>query len=136
MEPEPRYKRARIVGFVVLVMAILGTFGGGKMGWITNVATDERVVPVGTDRAVAAVRSAAAAMPRWTQVKDDGRSFGWEARTKLLGFVDDVTVDVVPEGASSTRLRLRSASRVGLSDWGTNGRRLRAFVAAVDEQLR
>jgi uncharacterized protein (DUF1499 family) len=53
-----------------------------------------------------------------------------------VGFVDDVHVEVVPHGKNGALVSLRSASRVGLSDFGTNGRRLRAFLAALDEQLK
>jgi len=128
---EPRHKKARIAFFVALCVAILATFVGEHMGFLTNVATQERVLTVPPDEAVAAVRSAAATMPRWTSVRDDGRVLEWEARTALVGFVDDVKIEVLP-AAEGSRLLLRSASRVGLSDFGTNGRRLRAFLAALD----
>jgi uncharacterized protein (DUF1499 family) len=130
----PRHKSARIIFFVVLAVAIVATFTGEKMGLLTNVATDEHVVAASPEKTLAAVRTTAAAMPRWTSVKDDGRLLEWEARTKLIGFVDDVRIELSPEG-TGTRLRLRSASRVGLSDWGTNGRRLRSFLAALDKEL-
>jgi uncharacterized protein (DUF1499 family) len=131
----PKHKKARIVFLVVLAIAIVATFAGEKMGFITNVATDQRFVEASPEKALNAVRAAAAAMPRWTLTKDDGRVLEWEARTALIGFVDDVRVELVADG-SGTQLRLRSASRTGLSDLGTNGRCIRAFLALVDEKLK
>ena len=84
----------------------------------------------------------ARAMPRWTTVAEDPvrRRLHAEARTKRVGFVDDVTVwveDAAPAGApearaaAHSRLHARSRSRVGITDFGTNARRLRAYLAAV-----
>lgn len=47
--------------------------------------------------------------------------------TKWFGFKDDIAVRVSPEGAGS-RIDVRSKSRVGRSDIGTNARRIRAYV--------
>ena len=135
VSPPPKSKRARVVLFAVLALAIAATFGGEGLGLITNVAVRDRTLALSPAIAVAAVRSAAATMPRWTPVRDDGLVLTWEARTRLLGFVDDVKVEVFPAG-SGTRLRLRSASRVGASDFGTNGRRLDSFLEALDAQLK
>jgi uncharacterized protein (DUF1499 family) len=72
------------------------------------------------------------------------RALGWEIvaavpadgrleatdRTRWFGFRDDVVVRVRPDGAG-TRVDIRSVSRVGRSDLGTNARRIRAFVEAL-----
>lgn len=72
------------------------------------------------------------------------RGLGWEIvaadpaegrleatdRTRWFGFRDDVVVRVRPDGAGS-RVDVRSVSRVGRSDLGTNARRIRAFVEAL-----
>jgi uncharacterized protein (DUF1499 family) len=72
------------------------------------------------------------------------RGLGWEivaavpaegrleatARTRWFGFRDDVVVRVRPDGAGS-RVDVRSVSRVGRSDLGTNARRIRAFLSAL-----
>lgn len=105
------------------------------MGLITSVAADERVYPATQDEALAAARAVAGTLPRWKLVKDEGGVLAYEASTRLLKFVDDVTIEVAPEGTGS-RLKVRSRSRVGLSDFGTNGRRIRAFLAALEERLR
>ena len=73
------------------------------------------------------------------------RALGWEIvasvpaegrieaidTTLLFGFKDDVVIRVAADAAGS-RVDIRSASRVGRSDFGTNARRVRAFI----EKLR
>ena len=70
------------------------------------------------------------------------RSMGWDivavapqdrrieatATTLLFGFKDDVVIRVTPQGAAS-RVDVRSLSRIGGSDFGTNAKRIRAFLA-------
>ena len=57
-----------------------------------------------------------------------------EARTRLLGFTDDVWIQVAPQAAGS-RIAIRSASRVGFTDFGTNARRVRAYLARLAESV-
>ena len=52
-------------------------------------------------------------------------------RTPWFGFTDDQVVRVRPTPAGS-RVDIRSLSRVGGSDVGTNARRIRAFLAAIE----
>lgn len=73
------------------------------------------------------------------------RSLGWQIvaaapgegrleatdRTRWFGFRDDVVVRVVPETGGS-RVDVRSVSRVGRSDLGTNARRIRRFLEALE----
>ena len=79
---------------------------------------------------------------------DIARDLGWEIvatapaegrleatdRTRWFGFRDDVVVRVRPDGAGS-RVDVRSVSRVGRSDLGTNARRIRGFMAALRTAL-
>jgi uncharacterized protein (DUF1499 family) len=76
------------------------------------------------------------------------RGFGWEivaaapaegrleatARTRWFGFRDDVVVRVKADGAG-TRVDVRSVSRVGRSDLGTNARRIHRFLAALRAKI-
>ena len=76
------------------------------------------------------------------------KSMGWEVAaaesgegrieatdtTFWYGFKDDIVIRIRPEGTGS-RLDIRSKSRVGRSDIGTNAARIRKFVAALNEQL-
>ena len=56
--------------------------------------------------------------------------FFFEAKT-LLGFVDDVSLRV-RETQKNVIIDVRSASRFGESDLGTNGKRISGFLAQVD----
>ncbi|MEO8486834.1 MAG: DUF1499 domain-containing protein [Betaproteobacteria bacterium] len=51
------------------------------------------------------------------------------ATTPWFGFHDDVVVRIAPEGPGS-RIDIRSVSRVGRGDFGTNARRVREFASA------
>ncbi|HYI05060.1 MAG TPA: DUF1499 domain-containing protein, partial [Reyranella sp.] len=50
--------------------------------------------------------------------------------TFWFGFKDDIVIRLTPEG-SFTRVDMRSVSRVGRSDVGTNARRIREFLASL-----
>lgn len=52
--------------------------------------------------------------------------------TRWFGFKDDVSVRLTAWG-SGTRVDVRSVSRVGRSDVGTNARRIRAYLEALEE---
>lgn len=54
--------------------------------------------------------------------------------TLWWGFKDDVVIRVTPEGSGS-RLDIRSKSRVGLGDLGTNAARIEAFLEQLEERM-
>lgn len=72
---------------------------------------------------------------------DAAKAMGWEiaasdaaagrieatAKTPWFGFRDDIVVRVVPTAAGS-RIDVRSVSRIGKSDLGTNAKRIRAYL--------
>lgn len=108
----------------------------------TNVAETDGVEPypdlaplaldLPPNAAFAATLAAARAMPLWRVVAEDpaaGRIVA-EATTPGLKFVDDVEIAVEPAERGS-RVRMRSASRVGVTDFGTNARRVRAFLSRL-----
>jgi uncharacterized protein (DUF1499 family) len=78
----------------------------------------------------------------FTRALTSARGMGWKivtadsaagrieatATTPWFGFKDDVVVRIRPEGPGS-RIDVRSVSRVGQSDVGTNARRIRAYLA-------
>ena len=108
----------------------------------TNVAATDNAEPypdlapldleLPPNAAFAAALSAARAMPLWRVVGEhtgEGR-IAAEATTARLRFVDDIEIRVeAREGGS--RVRVRSASRVGTTDFGTNARRIRAYLARL-----
>ena len=53
------------------------------------------------------------------------------ATTFWFGFKDDVVLRFRAEGPSRTRVDMRSKSRVGKSDVGTNARRIREFLGEL-----
>jgi len=71
---------------------------------------------------------------------DAARAMGWDIvaskpdtrieatdTTLLFGFKDDVVVRVAPQGSGSV-IDVRSLSRVGGSDFGTNAQRVRGYL--------
>lgn len=68
----------------------------------------------------------------WTIVATDGERGRIEATDTTLwyGFTDDIVVRVSADGSGS-RIDVRSKSRIGRGDFGTNARRVRAYLAAV-----
>ncbi|HUP94349.1 MAG TPA: DUF1499 domain-containing protein [Burkholderiales bacterium] len=80
------------------------------------------------ERALAAARSMgwdiAAASP------EEGRIEA-TATTRWFRFKDDVVIRVTP-AATGTRIDMRSKSRIGRSDLGTNAKRIRAYFAALN----
>ncbi len=77
----------------------------------------------------------------FTRARDAAESMGWEivaadpitgrleatATTFWFGFKDDIVVRIVPAGGGS-RIDVRSVSRVGRSDIGTNAKRIREYL--------
>lgn len=88
---------------------------------------------LGARAAFVAALAAARAMPGWTIVEadDTSGSIRAEARTARLGFVDDVRIGVRPLADGRSRIHVRSTSRIGIYDFGTNARRIRAFLDRV-----
>lgn len=59
--------------------------------------------------------------------KGDGRQLEAVATTPLLGFEDDIVIRVL-SGSDGTVVDMRSASRLGVSDLGVNGERVRGVL--------
>lgn len=56
------------------------------------------------------------------------------ARTPIMGFRDDIVIRVTPFG-QGTRIDMRSASRVGTHDFGTNASRIRNLFEDIDDAV-
>ncbi|MGB6535722.1 MAG: DUF1499 domain-containing protein [Xanthobacteraceae bacterium] len=56
------------------------------------------------------------------------------ARSLILGFPEDVVVRIRPT-SDGTRIDVRSASRYGHSDFGSNAARVRGLIADIDDAL-
>jgi uncharacterized protein (DUF1499 family) len=83
--------------------------------------------PQAFDRALATVREM-----RWELVAADATAGRIEATdtTFWFGFKDDVVIRVRPADGGS-RVDVRSVSRVGVGDAGTNAKRIRAYLDAL-----
>lgn len=84
-----------------------------------------------------AVQQLASTQPGWTVVSANPTEgeLKAESRTRLLKFVDDVTLHVRPADGQRISVDMHSRSRVGKGDFGTNARRIGAFLAALDSAL-
>ncbi|GIV58872.1 MAG: hypothetical protein KatS3mg042_1785 [Rhodothermaceae bacterium] len=88
-----------------------------------------RLYPVDADTLFARARDALAALGPAT-LDADPRTRRADAVFRVVVFNDDVALRVEPFGTGSA-LHLRSASRVGYSDFGVNERRVRRFLDAL-----
>jgi uncharacterized protein (DUF1499 family) len=88
------------------------------------------------DRVFDAALRAVGRMPRWTLVssRPEQGDIRVEASTRLLRFVDDVVIRVTEDDGRAA-VNVRSASRVGRSDFGQNARNIRAFFSELDRQM-
>ena len=92
------------------------------------------IAPIQSDKSASAAYSEALRIGKamgWEIVAQDPNGLRFEAtdRTPVYRFVDDIVVVVTPE-ENSSRIDIRSVSRVGRSDKGVNAARIREFIAA------
>ena len=87
-------------------------------------------VPLAPDAAADVVKKAAGALPRWRVESESLGELKLTRRTRLLRFVDDVTVSIQPAGSAS-RLHAASKSRVGVGDLGQNRRNILELWGAI-----
>lgn len=73
----------------------------------------------------------------WEIIAKDLAGFRYEAVTKtpLFGFVDDIAVRITPLADGRTAVDVRSMSRVGVTDLGTNAKRIRGFLQELEAVL-
>ncbi len=134
-EAKPRSKRKAFLFLAVLLLLAGGSIFGTATGLISNVAEESRTFAVPPHGRALEVVADVAAQMKWTGPDGAGPPLRFEARTRVFGFVDDVAVTLTPVSSTSTAFRVRSASRVGLSDFGTNRRRIHEFFDRVEEKL-
>lgn len=86
-----------------------------------------------------AALAAIAELPRWERVGSGSGREGYAiqavATTRMWRFKDDVTIRLVAQG-SGTRVSVHSKSRLGRYDFGQNARNIRAFLRALEHQMR
>jgi uncharacterized protein (DUF1499 family) len=113
------------------------TYGGPGIAAQQNAAyPDIRPLVSDIPPAQAYERARALARQMCWKIVDENRAEGRieaTATTRWFGFKDDVVIRIAPSAGSGSRVDIRSVSRVGLSDVGTNARRIRAFLKKFAE---
>lgn len=158
---EPSLRRrivlrlARAAVIVVVVLALLSMTGsaptnlgltGGKLtscpdspNCVSSLATDagHAIAPFVLDRSSGAakeeLRQAVARLPRVKLISETENYLHFEFRSLIFRFVDDVEFHL--DDATKT-IHIRSASRVGHSDFGVNRRRVETIRALLPEAMR
>lgn len=86
------------------------------------------------------------AAPAFAQALQTAKAMGWQiafadpaagrieatATTFLFRFKDDVVIRIEPEGPGKSRIDVRSVSRLGIGDFGTNAARIHTYLARLD----
>ena len=62
-------------------------------------------------------------------------TFGFIQKSRLMRFVDDITIRVEPDGEGGARVLAYSASRVGWGDLGVNRKRIEGWFSALEAGL-
>lgn len=96
------------------------------------------VQPLIVNRPLAEVMAAAEAEARergWAIATLDETRLEATATTRWFGFQDDVAVRLT-EQADGVRVDVRSASRLGRSDLGTNAARIHSYLTGLEARLR
>ena len=88
------------------------------------------VVPVPAEQAADLVRRAAGTLPHWRVESEATGELKLTRRTRVVGFVDDVTVTLKPAGPG-TMIHAASRSRVGKGDLGQNRRNILELFDAI-----
>jgi uncharacterized protein (DUF1499 family) len=91
------------------------------------------VFPMPAAKLFQVIRKVVSAQPRTVIVEEDASRMALEAyqKTPLLHFTDDATIEAMPLGSRHSTLALYSRSRVGYTDFGTNRRRARLWLAEI-----
>jgi hypothetical protein len=114
------------------------TYGGPPVAALQRAGYPD-IAPADDPIAPAAAFAAALAAARemgWTIVRADQGAGRIEAtdRTFWFGFTDDIAIRVRPTDAGS-RVDVRSVSRIGVGDFGTNAARVRAYLAKLRDEI-
>lgn len=105
-----------------------------KPNCVSSQATDKRhfVAPfrLRDDNAAAAmqrVKAAVEAAPRARVIRAEGNYLHAEFETPMMGFVDDVEFY-----CAGKEIHVRSAARLGYSDWGVNRKRVESLRKQIE----
>lgn len=96
-------------------------------------AAEAPVYAVPPERLYKSWRAVLAAQPRVRIIGDDASRLLILAqdRTPVLGFVDTISIRVLPAAGSGSTFAAYSRSNIGLSDLGTNRKRLERWIGLL-----
>jgi hypothetical protein len=97
-----------------------------------------RTYAIPFDRVWDAARGlASGGLRRWQLIESDDYEGVIRATSTTFAWrmVDDVEIRIGLDQDAQTRVDMRSASRKGIGDLGTNARRIARFLRALDKQL-
>ena len=133
-------------------IALLAAMGGALwavFGWprLWDVETDRTpeypdlksgIYMASQEKVAKGVKDAIARLPRWTLVGSGqgpgGHSLQAVHESRIFHFQDDVTIHVKREGGS-TRVSVRSRSRMGIWDFGQNARNIQELLAELNREV-
>ena len=134
-----------VLSFTSKPPATLGLRGGrlapcpDSPNCVSSLATEagHAIAPFALDRSVGAakeeLRQAIARLPRTRLITDQENYLHFEFRSLLFRFVDDVEFHM---DETTKTIHVRSASRVGHSDFGVNRRRVEAIRELLPVAMR
>jgi uncharacterized protein (DUF1499 family) len=91
-------------------------------------------VPLVPDAVPDLVKKAVATLSHWRVESEAPGELKLTRRTRLIGFVDDVTVTIKPAGPGAM-LHAASKSRIGIGDFGQNRRNILELWDAIRANL-
>jgi uncharacterized protein (DUF1499 family) len=121
------------------MLGLLAKGNSTNVAVTSDTATDPRLrphaYPLPPIEVAHAVVDAIDSLPRWEVIAGREGVIWATHRTRVLRFVDDVYLLLVP-GHDSTVVYVRSASRVGKSDMGQNRRNIAELWPALNAAVR
>jgi hypothetical protein len=148
---------AALLGLAILALPASWVARAVTAPVVNDVTTDaadapplERAAPPAADASLAPLVLDLDAPRVLALAGETGTALGWQVAstgaadgllratdtTAWFGFVDDIAVRVRPLDDGRARVDVRSASRVGRSDLGTNARRIRGYPRALAAAAR
>ena len=96
------------------------------------------ILPGSIPEALRHIEQAVPRLPGWRVESSDPvqGTMHLTRTTRLFKFVDDIRLKLEPVESGGTRLKGRSQSRVGLSDFGQNRRNLRELITELERGKR
>jgi uncharacterized protein (DUF1499 family) len=133
------------VGFTLSTAATYLVWANRRLFTVNDVTTgDSQAYPtlrsrvyyaIGED-VLAAAEQAVRSLPGWRVVHVDAGTDSVEAEVEAIaGSLDDVTVVVQPLSLGQSRVTIRSRSRQGRGDLGSNANHIRVLQDAMDRRL-